>query len=59
MSVVFDEAETAGGLLIAVEAHDQAFDFTAPFIKSAKDFPRELVVITHFENSSWICSSVV
>jgi hypothetical protein len=33
MSVVFDEAEAARGLLVAVEPHDKALDFTAPALK--------------------------
>jgi hypothetical protein len=34
VGVVFDEAETAGGLLETVESHYQAFYFTAPMNSS-------------------------
>lgn len=33
MAVVFDEAETAGSLLVAVQTHDEALDLTASCVQ--------------------------
>ena len=57
MCVVLNEAEAAGSLLEAIEAHNDPFDLAAS-AKCQQEI-RHWEWEVYFENSSWICSSVV
>jgi hypothetical protein len=59
VGIIFHEAEPAGCLVEAIEAHHQSLDLAAPVRVKLGMINRYSNVLSHLAKSSWICSSVV